>query len=315
MDSSKVRTILEGQELLLNDQFATADSLYREYIDRAPEDPAGHLFRAAGLMAEMSGREANLHHDMFHALLDSAESLADQMLDTCSPRIAGWMYLFRGHSKAYRSLWESRFGSLLSAVKLGLSANREYENGLKFDGSLYDLYAGTGSYHYWKSAKAGLLRWLGIFKNEKDKGIAELYLAADSSLLHRQSARSALIWIRLDKKQYDSVIVMASQFVQKYPDGLTFLWPIAQAWFRQERYGAALEVYMDIREQVAESPGNYFNLLECDYFICKCHNWLSQPDRAKAIAERAGKYHGMIPGETLKRQRARIDFLKRVALR
>lgn len=304
-----------AQEHMLNDRFAAVDSIYLEQIRLYPDDPSGYLFRAGALFAEMSDREENLHEELFRQLLDTAELLISRIIDTCDASTEAWMYLFRGHARAYRSLWESRFGSFMSALKLGLSTIGEYEAGLKADSCLYDLYAGTGSYHYWKSAKAGFLRWLGIFKDEKDKGIAELRLAADSSLLHRELARSALIWIWLDRKEYDSAISLAQGFVHRYPDGKTFRWPLAQALFRQSRYEDAALVYLEIRSRLQASPGNYFNLIQCDYYLTQCCNWLSDPDRTRTAAQRINEYYGSIPAKTLKHQRSKVNFLTRISHR
>jgi len=315
MDSTRIDFFTRAQEYLFNDRFAAADSAYAAHIEREPEDPAGYLFRAAGLMADMSDREENAHSDQFHELLDQTDRLTLRILETCDDETASWMYLLRGHMQAYRSLWESRFGSFLTAVKKGFAANHEYKAGLELDSTLTDLYAGIGSYHYWKSAKAGLLRLVGVFKNEKDKGIAELRAAAARSLLHRELARSALIWIWLDKQEYDSASMLASQFVRKYPEGKTFLWPLAQALFRRGQYAEAGETYRTLRSKLVRSPGNYYNLIEVDYFITQTHNWQGEDAQARKAARRLQEYYVEIPRETLKRQKDRINFMEKIIAR
>jgi hypothetical protein len=225
------------------------------------------------------------------------------------------MYLWRGHARSYRALWESKFGSSLRALKLGLSTINEYEAGLKRDSTVIDLYAGIGSYHYWKSAKAGMLSWFGIFRSEKDKGIAELRRAADESLLHRDLARSALIWVWLDRKEYDSAITLASDFLDRYPEGKTFLWPIAQAQFRQASYAQAAETFLELRSRLESSPGNYHNLIECDYYLAQCYSWLSDDHSRNLVAARFQKYRAAIPPVTLKRQSAKISYLSRLMAR
>jgi hypothetical protein len=241
--------------------------------------------------------------------------LSERIMDTCDDHTAAWMYLWRGHARAYRALWESKFGSSLRALKLGLSTIDEYEAGLKRDSTVIDLYAGIGSYHYWKSAKAGLLRWLGIFRNEKDKGIAELRRAADSSLLHRDLSRSALIWIWLDCREYDSAIALAEDFARRYPEGKTFLWPIAQAQFREAKYSQAAETFARIRTRLESSPGNYHNLIECDWHLARCYTWLEEDALLKTTKQEYLSYREQIPERTRKRQSDKINFLNRMAKR
>jgi len=311
-DSVRVSQVLQAQTLVFDDRFHAADSIYRQMIEADPDDPTGHLFRAGVLFAEMSDAEENLSQPLFMQLLDTVDILSNRILDTCDNNTAAWMYLWRGHARSYRALWESKFGSSLRALKLGLSTIDEYEAGLKRDSSVIDLYAGIGSYHYWKSAKAGVLRWFGIFRNEKDKGIAELRLAADSSLLHRDLARSALIWVWLDRKEFDSAIALADDFVQRYPNGKTFLWPIAQAQFRQANYAQAAETFLRLRSRLELSPGNYHNLIECDYHLAKCYTWLSDNYSLNLVSTQFREYRTVIPPPTLKRQSAKIAYLSRL---
>jgi len=315
LDTTRLTLVQTAEALVLNDHFAEADSLYREQIRLHPHDPLGYLLRAAGLLAEMSDREENLHEPLFRSLIDSTEQLTARRLDTCDDRTAAWMHLWRGHTRAYRSLWESKFGSFMTALKLGLTVNDEYEAGLKCDSSLLDLYAGLGSYHYWKSAKAGMLSWVGIFRNERDKGIRELQRAADYSIIHRDFARSALVWIRLDRKQYDSAIVLAEELLHRFPDGKAFLWPLAQAYYAGGDYDAALDIYSRLRARFETDPGNYYNLIECDYYLTQCHNWLSRQDDAIRAASALSTYDDRVPKETRRRQSSKISYLRRIASR
>jgi tetratricopeptide (TPR) repeat protein len=177
----------------------------------------------------------------------------------------------------------------------------------------YDLYLGLGSYHYWKSARGGLLRFFRILKNEKDKGIRELYLAADSSVLSQELARSALIWIWLDKKEYDSVMAIAGEFIQKYPDGKSFLWPFAAASHKYENYTQALETYKKLRERIEENPGNLYNLIECDYHICRSLEKLGRKTDARNHARKFEEYYDIISRDIRKRQRKNITYMRRLA--
>ncbi|MCX6835620.1 MAG: hypothetical protein NTW07_10910 [candidate division Zixibacteria bacterium] len=314
-DSVRVSQVLQAQTLVFNDRLQAADSIYRKMIETHPDDPANYLFHAGALFAEMSDAEENLNEPLLKQLLDTVDILSDRILDTCDNNTAAWMYLWRGHARSYRALWESKFGSSLRALKLGLSTIDEYEAGLKRDSTVIDLYAGIGSYHYWKSAKAGVLSWFGIFRSEKDKGIAELRRAADSSLLHCDLARSALIWVWLDRKEYDSAITLASNFLDRYPEGKTSLWPIAQARFRQANYAQAAETFLRIRTRLESSPGNYHNLIECDYYLAQCYRWLSDDHSRNLTATRFQNYRAAIPPLTLKRQSAKISYLSRLKAR
>lgn len=313
LDSTRLRQLLSVQQSLYNDKYHEADSLTEAMIEQYPDDPAGYLFRAVTLITVMFDREDNLYPEEFNRLIDSARSKASILCDTASNGTRAWMCLFLGHAEAYRSLWESRFGSLVTAIKKGRRAKKEYEQGLTYDSSLYDLYFGLGLYHYWKSAKAGVLRWIGLIHNDKDKGIAQLYLAADSSLISRESARSALIWIRLDRKEYDSVIAGCRQMRKRYPDGKALLWPLARAYYEKKDYRNALQTFQLLRRRIADDPGNYSNLIECDYHLCRCFEKLSLEAEADKVAVGMQQYYDKIPKDIRSRQRAKIALLRRAA--
>ncbi len=312
-DNARSQLLLSVQQLLYDDKFREADSLTMTIIARYPDDPAGYLFRAVTLVAKMFDREDNLYPQEFKRLIDSTRSKASSISDTASNCTRAWMSLFLGHAEAYCSLWESRFGSLVNAIKTGRRAKEEYERGLALDSSLYDLYFGLGLYYYWKSAKAGILRWIGLIHNDEDKGINQLYLAAESSLISRESARNALIWIRMDRKEYDSVITGCREMRKKYPDGKALLWPLARAYYDSKDYRNALQTYRLLRERIAEEPGNYFNLIECDYHLYRCLEKLTESAEAGKIAVGVQQYYEKIPKDVRRRQRDRISLLRRAA--
>jgi len=315
VEPRQATTLVEIQELLFNERFGQADSVCAVLIARQPDNPAGYLFRAATLLAEMVRHEENLFPVRFHRLLDTTECLANAALDTASTRTAAWMHLFLGHTRVYRSLWEARFGAFTTSLRQGMAAREEYQKGLKYDSSLYDLYFGLGSYHYWKSAKAGILRWLGFFKNEKDKGLAELYRAADSSIISREAARNSLIWIWLDLEQFDSAVAISREMFTRYPEGTVLLWPMAQAYFENHNYRDALRTFLALRERLESQPGNYFNLIDCDYRLHRCYERLDMKDPARRVAREVAAYYSEIPSKTRQKQRTKLAYLRRAARR
>ena len=313
MDSVKAGLLIEAQRVLFNDRFEAADSLYSKFIERYPDDPAGYFYKAAALLGEMSDREENLYPEQFKHLLDTVALLTAERFENENPRTRAWMYLLSGHARAYRSLWEARFGSMLSAVRTAFKAWSDYDKGLEQDSTLADLYLGLGSYHYWKSARAGFFRWIGLLKNEKEKGIEELYRAWRRSTISREPARAALIWVWLDIEQYDSVITIAREALEKFPEGKSFLWPLAQAYFEKKDYSASLAVYQKLRQVIAPAPGNYFNLIECDYYLNRCYDKLEMKDAARRTARSFKTYLKKVPNDTRRKQRLNIEHLKRAA--
>lgn len=315
LTNERKRFLLEVQRLLFDDQFHAADSLISKYRSTDTNDPTGLLFAAGSLMTQMTDREEEITPDLFKSLVDSCLDITKPMLEVATPREQAWLHLIRGHAHAYRSLYSSRFGSFTAAIDHGFDAKGEYERGLKADSTLYDLHFGLGSFHYWKSAKAGFLRWIGLFRNDKAKGIRELQLAADSSLVSREAARNALIWVYFDNDKFEQAHELVDSALTQYPNGRTFLWPLAQAQYERKEYLAAITTYGELRRRLERQPGNYYNLIECDYYLTKCHAELDQEDQAKLAAMKFAEYYAELTKSVRERQNGNLSYLKKVAKR
>lgn len=305
-DALLIEELNEIQGHLFDENFRLTDSLCIELTTRCPDEPLGYLFRAVTLITEMIDQEEVLRPTLFDALLDTAEDLATRRMDPSSAAVTAWCWLIAGHANGYRSMFAARFGSVITAYGYGKRAAQAYEAGLELDSTLYDLYAGLGLFHYWKSAPAGILRSLGLIKDERERGILELQLAADSSSISRDFATSGLIWVWLNDRQYDSVLAMASQMLAKYPDGDAYLWALARANLGRECNQDALPYLTRLRERIAIEPGNYYNLIQLDWHIAHCWEKLQQMAKASACASRLREYVTQIPAKTKRKQQRSI---------
>lgn len=313
LDANKKTMAVSVQHAIYNDDFTTADSIGQKLIGLYPGDPMGPFCKAATLLGRMFDREERAPHDSLFAWLEMTDSLAAQIMDTCNVATSAWMSFFRGHVRSYRALWESKFGSSFRALRLGFDARSEYDQGWKFDSSCHDLCLGLGLYHYWKSAKGGWLRRLRIIKNEMQRGIDELRVAAELSSISQEAARNSLIWIWLDRKQYDSALVLSRQMAEQFPEGKLFMWPQAETYFRMERYSEAAKVFAQLRQRLEHDTGNFYNLIECDYQLLRCFEQISDNVGVQAVVDRFRTYRDQIPKETSQRQRKRLKVLNRAA--
>jgi len=306
LTDEKKQIILAGEEKTMNGQWGRAFQMFENYNLQWPDDPAGYLFRAAVQMSEMTDCEENLYDEQFHNLCDSIELSAHKYMDNCSPRDSALCFLYLGHQNAYRAMWEVRFGSVFSGMSYGIKAKNRYETGLEIDSTLYDLYLGLGTFHYWKSAKAGILRMTGILKDERERGINELRLAIDSSQITSDAARSALIWVMENEGYYDSVIIYSERMIKKYPGGNSFLWPLGKAHFEKGEYEEAAEVYSKLLNRLKESPGNYYNVIEITYKLYKTCDALDKDRQQKEVVGYLASVSDEIPRTIKRKQRVKL---------
>lgn len=308
----KVSIIKSGEEALLNARWSEAYDIYDSLCTIDSLDPAGFLYRAVVLQTEMTDREEVFRKEEFDRLLEKAKNLARRYMERgCSSRDSAVCMLYAGHQFAYRAVWETRFGSTFSAISHGFKAKGAYEDGLKIDSTLYDLYLGMGSYHYWKSAKSGILRLAGIFKDDRKLGIEEIRLARDSSMISREAAVSSLIYILMNEKEYDSAIVLSKAMFDKYPEGNFFLWPIAESYGEMEDHDGAADYYEMLYEGLKNNPGNYYNLTEAVYYFFRACRKIDDSKRARPALEFLVESYRDIPTEILRKQRNKLAWLRR----
>jgi tetratricopeptide (TPR) repeat protein len=298
---------------VFTDDYDSAYTLCHEVIETSPGNPAGYFFKAYTMMAQMTEEQADLYNKAYFSLLDTVELLATNISDTCPNDCKAWCYWYIGNIWAYRSLWKARFGSFISAYKLSTKARESYEKGLQYDSTLFDLYAGLGAVHYWKSAKGGILRIFGVLKDDREKGIAELKRAAESSVLSRETARKTLITILNDYKQYDSALAYANEMLGSYPNGRSFLWGISWAHFFKKDYYKAHDFFLQLRRRLAESPGNYSKLIECDAQIARCLAKLGRNEQARDWCSQNALYLQSVSADIRNSQKANIDYLTKMS--
>jgi len=257
----------------------------------------------------MTDKEENLYGGKFLTLCDSAQTAAEVKLENCTRRDSAFCYLYLGNQYAYRSIWESRFRSNFSALKPGMKAKSAYQKGLEVDSTFYDLYLGLGNYHYWKSVKSGLLRSFGLFKDERERGIEEIELAADSSLFSRDAALSALIWILIDRKDYESAMIPAMELNRKYPNGNTFFWPLGEVYFKSGQYEKTAEIYDMLYQRLTNAPGNYYNIIECLDRLYHSFDKLNNSDKKRETISELRALYNNIPEEVRRKQKEKLSDL------
>lgn len=311
-DTAVLRCMGEIQANLYNDRYEQARVISDSLTLANPSNPLPLLVWAGLLVGEMKEKEENLYEEELFALLKRANKLAVVLSRSPIDSVRAWAFLALGHTWAYRSLWEARFGSAAQAYRRGKQAKAYYRQGLETDSTLYDLYAGIGEYNYWKSTKAGFLRSLGLIHNEKQIGIEQVSLAADSSLVSQASARRGLMWIYLDDDQYDSAIAIAKLMHTEYPGGRAFVWALAQAYFQKEEYAEAIVFLEKMRRRITAPPENYHKLISVDHMIATSYQALGEPDQACHTAFMFTKYQSDIPDYVRREQKKKIKFLKKL---
>ena len=87
----------------------------------------------------------------------------------------------------------------------------------------------------------------------------------------------------------------------------------ASAYSEKGDYHRAAETYIELRSKLVDSPGNYYNLIECDYNLNRCYDKLNLDKEAILSARSVNDYYDILPDKTKRRQRSKLDYLRRYA--
>jgi len=297
---------------LYNDQFDDAAAVISSMPPEGQFAPMAELCRATLYQAQMMASESDSLRPWFFASGDRLKTMADDILARRGDSALGCYYL--GQAAALRAVYEGRAGHTWSALRRGLAAGKLFSRAYRIDPSFHDVALGLGSYRYWKSVRTRLLNWTPLFKDEREDGLRLLNLAVDSSEISADAARTSLIWVYINENRYGEAIRLADMMHHRYPQGMTFLWALGEAYFKAGDDSGAAETYTLILDRQRSNPGNYYNAVEAAFYLSQCYRRMSNPARGdagalSALQDEVNRW--LIPRDTRRRQAKKLAVIAR----
>jgi hypothetical protein len=272
--SPQIKTIaLQGIEASFREDYALAESWFLSLIWMAPEDPAGYFFLAALYNTQMIDYESDFREKEFYSNVKIAKKFARQKIR--DNKKDAWAYVILGNSYGVKAVYNAMKGKWWSGLNEGLYAKSALKQATKLEPELYDAYVGLGSYHYWASVKTRAFWWLPFVGDHRQKGLSQTRLAFEKSVFSKAAAASGLVWMHINERQYDEAIILARNMQSEYPQGKSFLWPLAQAQFEKRNWNDALLIYRELLDRLEEyhpskNPDQSYNMIEARFYIANC---------------------------------------------
>jgi tetratricopeptide (TPR) repeat protein len=236
LQQSIARTILQRYDEAL----APADSV----IALAPDEPIGHLFRAAVLQARMLDYETFEDEKLFLKATSNCRKLAQQRLRK-RPQEA-WAHFFLGSALGYESFFLGKKRRHVEAFRTGWQCLQHLEAALRHDPSFYDAYLGIGTYKYYRSKFSKNLTWLPFVEDEREEGISMIRQAIAKGCYSRYAAINGLAWILMDESRPEEALALVDSALTRFPNSRFFLWAAAEASRRVGQYDRAIAHYQQI---------------------------------------------------------------------
>ena len=245
-------TVRQIIECIINGQFATGDSLAEVLIRQYPESPYGYFYRGAIRQARMIDRNALQDDPQFWSYMKAVIQRVEQKE---RQGIATPMELFfKGSAYYYMAFHHMKLHHWWTAYRYTRKGVHILEAAVRQDSTLWEAYLGIGAYKFWKSQKAGVLRFLLLIKDEKEQGLALVRQAVQYAHLVPELARDQLVYMLMDAGRPQQAWKLAKENLKRFPRSRFFLWTYAKASFAARQWVAADSAYRHIWQYVKAHP-------------------------------------------------------------
>ncbi len=148
----------------------------------------------------------------------------------------GSAYGYRGMYRVFTGLWASAFFD----GKRGYDALDESFN---LDNSLIDNKAGMGTYLYWRSAKAGFVKYILLWGDKKKEGIKDLKEGVEKGKIVKLWALGGLLRIYMEEKKGTLSLETADKILKEVPNDIGTMRRKAFVLEKKENKEEALKIY------------------------------------------------------------------------
>ncbi len=273
-------------DLLYHNKYFDAIAMCEQVIETYPDNPMGYLGQAAVYHIIMLNYRVSLFDAQYDSLTNLAIKIGEKAIkqykdDANAFFVLGAAYGFRGLQRIRKGQW---FGAFRDGIRGVSNLMKAHE----MDKTIYDVYYGLGLYYYWKSAKAKVLTFLRLMKDEREKGIQYLMIAVKKGKFSAIEAVFALIEIYFYEDRYEDALEAALSLKDKFSADPTWNYLTAKILIKLNRWDEAKKyflVLLNLLEKSQFKANSY--LAECHYGIAKCNYELGDNETARKELQRA----------------------------
>ena len=267
MNSPEVEQIIfRGLKLVYEDSTFVAVDEFKKLIALLPDDPIGYFYVAGTLQNMMDDYRNYSYQNEFNQYLNQAIKTGEERKKRGN--LTAYDYLYLGGAIGFRGIHEALTGDWVGAFVDGLKGRNYLQKALEIDSTLYDIYYGLGSYHFWRSLKSRIFWWLPFIADNRQKGINMIKLTIEKGKYAKEDARFALVRIWVENKEYDKAFVMINEMNKTHSHKPFLLWFLGRAQLETQMYDGAITTYQDLLNVLTASP--YYHPageVECRYFL------------------------------------------------
>ena len=274
--------------LITSQEYETALGLADSILNDGNHAMQGWFLRATILNSRATDFEDEIDDESLLEACDSVSAICRQLI--AGGDNSAIVRFYMGSVTGYLSFKVYKRNKIMKAVSYGRKMAGWYEEAIACDSSCYDAYLGLGSYYYYSSDRAGILRSLGLISDRREEGLRLIRICAERGTFSRLAARSNLAWLAISQEDYDTALRISEQLLEKYPESRAFLWCLGKAQKEAGNWGDAVETYQTLLSSVRrESRNNRYNEVGCLHSLVKAHVELGNWREVVALSDEALK--------------------------
>jgi tetratricopeptide (TPR) repeat protein len=249
--------------------------LEKEY----PGIPFGKIYLAANEIARSYDLAEPFNSDFIKTKIKEAAELSEKLLNADNKNI--WNYYFLALAKGYEAYFEALNENWLSAFGTGITSVNIFEEILDMDPEFHDALIAIGTYKYWKSRKMNFLTWLPFISNEREEGVRLLEKTVRNGSYNTYLAANSLVWIYIDKGEFEKAIKTAEEALFNYPGSRIFNLGLARAYEDVDKQ-KTIDYYYSVLNSFSEKEkSNRYNEIVLKHHLAQQYARIGE--RAKAI--------------------------------
>jgi tetratricopeptide (TPR) repeat protein len=279
--------VSRGIALTFNDQFQEASVLFDSLKQEYPDHPAPYFFKAATYQNWMSSyRFNNFQKELeenIQITIDKGEALIENEPDA-------WLHFYVGAAYGYRAFYRFRKHNWIGAYQDGRKGVNNFKEAFELDSTLYDVYLGLGTYHYWRTAKSKFLRIITFWMPDKrELGLQQMEFAVNHGrYAHHEASYGLLISLMDYKKNKEALEILERVIAEKDTPNISDIYFMGRLLVEFKNWQSVEINFRENLQRIENYP--YFSIgfqVECKFWIAKALAEQNKIQQALILAEDA----------------------------
>ena len=286
LDSSYLSIIKQGIHQIHIDEFDEAFKSFKILIDAYPQHPAGYFGTATVYHTIMRNYRTTIYEAEFDSLLDLAVDIGVKAIR--KHRKDQLAHLSLAGARGFRGLHKLRKRDWIGAFIDGREGVLILQRVVAMEPEFYDAYFGLGAYHYWRSAKANILKFILFSSDEEKRGIDEIWTTVHRGRYMNIEAKYTLVEVYFNKKDYTMALSVNQELFEEFPTNPACLYMRSKIYETLGEWQLSKETFEMLLEHLNSSIYTTVGYkVECHNGIAQCYFHLREYDKALIHNQRA----------------------------